>query len=117
MANPNPSPETRFKAGHAKIGGRPKEARDRITRRFLLELAEHFEANGKEAIAKLYDQDVAKYVQAVAAVVPKEIEISRPLDGLSDEELLGAIHALTDAIRGQAPAVPEDKPNEGVTVN
>jgi hypothetical protein len=116
MANPNPSPATRFKPGEKPPGnGRPKESRDRITRRFLLELAEHFEANGKEAIAKLYDQDVAKYVQAVAAVVPKEIEISRPLDGMSDEELLVAIHALTDAIRGQAPVPEQDE--QPATVN
>lgn len=117
MANPNPSPETRFKKGEpVPKGGRPKEARDRITRRYLHALAEDFEKHGVEAIVRLRETDVGKYIQAVGSVVPKEIEINRPLDGLSDEELVAAIQALTGAIRAQAPDLQEAPPPV-VTVN
>jgi hypothetical protein len=116
MSNPNPSPATRFNADHqpAKTG-RPKEARDRITRKFLNSLADDFEKHGVQAIIDLRMTDVGKYISAVASVVPKEIEISRPLDGLSDDQLLAAIHALTDAIKAQAP--PPDEPTTEIRVN
>jgi hypothetical protein len=44
---------------------------------------------------------------AVASVIPKEIEITRPLDSLNDEQLLAAIQALTDAMRQAAPPVED----------
>lgn len=113
--NPNPSPATRFGTDRQPDKrGRQKGDRDRLSRKYLFELAEHFDAHGKTAIKRVYEEDPAKYLAAVAGVVPKEIELIRPLDGMSDEELLGAIHALTDALRSQAPP-QDDQPT--LTVN
>jgi hypothetical protein len=104
MANPNPSPATRFQPGVKPPGsGRPKAARDKLTTKFLNTLADDFEQHGQKAIEDLREKDVGKYVLAVASVIPKEVEITRPLDGMSDEALTAAIQALTDAIRTQAP--------------
>lgn len=109
MSNPNPNPATRFQKGREPTGGRPKDARDRITRKYLLALADDFEEHGKAAIEKLRETDVGKYISAVGAVVPKEIEITRPLDGMSDGELTAAIQALTDAVRGQVTPSEDDQ--------
>ncbi len=102
MPNPNPSPATRFTSDkQPETRGRPKEARDRITRKFLNALADDFETHGVDAITKLRETDVGKYIQAVGAVVPKEIEISRPFDGLTDEQVAGLIPLLTEMVRGR----------------
>lgn len=106
MSNPNPSPATRFSsARQPEKAGRPKEARDRITRKFLNALADDFEEHGIQAIKDLREADVGKYIMAVAAVVPKEIEITRPLADVSDEELA----ALIAHMRQQAKADDETR--------
>lgn len=109
--NPNPSPATRFKPGEAPAGrAKQKGDRDRLSRKYLYELAEHFEANGKDAIEKVYALDPAKYLAAVSGVIPKEIEITRPLDGMDDGQLAQAIELLADVLRSQAPPTPEEEP-------
>ena len=116
MANPNPSPATRWKAGERPAGaGRPKEARDRLTRKFLNDLADDFEKHGTAAIVSVRENDPGRYIAAVAAVIPKEIEITRPLDGMDDSQLAQAIETLAAALRLQAPII-EPEP-EQPTVN
>jgi hypothetical protein len=56
-------------------GGKPVGARDRITKKFLYDLAESFERNGAAAIQRLYEEDVAAYVKVAAALVPKEVNL------------------------------------------
>lgn len=116
MSNPNPSPATRFKPGEVAQGrAKQKGARDRLSAKYLLELAEHFEVHGAQAIKTVYEQDPAKYLAAVSAVVPKEIEITRPLDGLDDSQLAAAIELLADVLRAQAPQIPELEKDEHVS--
>lgn len=97
MANPNPSPATRFQPGS---NGRPKASRDRLTRRFIDELAADFEANGREAIVAVRESDPASYLRVVASLAPKELEITRPEDGLSDEQLEAVIETLRAELAG-----------------
>lgn len=103
--NPNPSPETRFKPGN---NGRPKEARDRLSRRFLTDLADDFEANGKQAIIDVRTNDPGRYIAAVASVIPKEVELVRPMDGMDDGQLAQAIELLAEVLRAQAPPPTEE---------
>lgn len=107
--NPNPSPATRFKKGSAPTSGRPKGTRDRISSAFLTAFADDFEANGVAAIKKMREEDVSSYVRVAVALQPKEVEIKRPEDALSDSELVEAIQVLKAAIRAQAPE-PEGPP-------
>lgn len=110
MANPNPNPGTRFKKGHKPPGnGRPQGARDRISTAFLTAFADDFEANGVEAIKKMRDEDVSSYVKVAVALQPKEIELKRPLEGVTDDKLAEAIDMLADVIRAQAPTPPPEK--------
>lgn len=104
MANPNPSPSTRFSSdrlGRAKQKG----ARDRLTATFLKALADDFEAHGKDMVARVREEDPAAYLRVVASLAPKEMEISRPLDGISDDVLDMVIAAVTAALdREDTPA-------------
>jgi hypothetical protein len=109
--NPNPSPATRFSAdnpGRAKQKG----ARDRLTAAFLTELAESFELNGKAAIEEVRMKDPSTYLRVVASLLPKEIELKRPIDELSDEDLAYLIAALKEIV--PAPAA-DDAESAGTT--
>lgn len=68
-------------------GGKPKGARNRLTSRFIHQLADSFELEGKSAIDKLIVADPGRYLTIIASLVPKEVEISRPLGDLTDDEL------------------------------
>jgi len=108
--NPNPSPAARFSAdnpGRAKQKG----ARDRMSAAFLNALADDFEAHGKDVVATVRKEDPSTYIRVFASLAPQEIEISRPLDELSDGELAAIVQVLTEALRAQVPpAEPEVAP-------
>lgn len=83
-------------------GGRP-QARTRVTTRFLNELADDYEVNGKAAIVSAREKDPLGYLKVIAGLLPKEIEITSPLDELTDEQLLGALNAIAAYIGAEAP--------------
>jgi hypothetical protein len=84
-----------FKPGETgNPGGKPAGARNRLTARFLNDLAAHYEEHGVDAIDRLCADDPAGYVKVVAALCPKEIEMKSPLQELKDDELLTAVRAL-----------------------
>lgn len=81
--DPNPNP-----------GGKPVNARNQITKSFLMKLAKDFEVNGKTAIEETRTKHPDRYMTIVASLLPKEFVIERPLDGLSDDELAVALTEL-----------------------
>lgn len=86
-----------FKPGHSgNPGGKPVNARNRVTKAFLEALADDFEVNGKEAIEATRTEHPDRYVAIVAGLLPKELVIEKPLDGLSDEELATLIAQLRE---------------------
>lgn len=105
MANRNPSPATRFKPGAT---GRPQGSRDRISQAFLTDLAETWRTHGIKALVYVAENDQSTFVKLPAALLAKEIEIKRPLDGMDDSALLQAIEALTEIMRASAPTIAED---------
>lgn len=99
MANPNPNTSNLvpFKKGQSgNPGGKPVNARNRVTKAFLEALADDFEDGGKDAILAARTSDPMGYVRAVASLLPKEFVIERPLEGLSDDELAGVIAELRE---------------------
>ncbi len=81
MANPNPSPSTRFGPGNPSRG-RQRAARDKISTAFLEALNEAFyEPNdsggckGLDAIKKVRDEDPATFARIYATLLPKQFEI------------------------------------------
>src|SRR5882672_5231276 len=90
-----------WKAGESgNPGGRPVAARTRLTGHFLNSLADDFAREGKAAIAACRLKRPDKYLGVIAAFMPKQIEVTRPLDGLADDELL----AIAESLRSQIGA-------------
>lgn len=79
-------------------GGKPVNARNRLTKAFLEDLADDFEANGKAAIKAAREGDPTGYVRAIASLMPKELIVERPTDGLTDEQLALALEFIRNRI-------------------
>jgi hypothetical protein len=90
-----------FQPGMAKLGGRTKGVKNRLSHAFLTALAEDFEQHGIEALRITRIERPAEYIKVVAGLMPKELEImdSRLAD-LSDEELDVFIAKLRAQLRG-----------------
>lgn len=83
-------------------GGKPKGARNRLQAAFLNALADDFDVHGKKAIVEAREKDPMGYVKAVAALMPKQVEQSQPLDDLTDAELTAGIALLRARLTGGA---------------
>ncbi len=75
-------------------GGKPLGARNKLTALFLNRLSDDFQEHGKKAIVEAREKDPMGYVKAIAALLPKQIEATAPMDDLNDAELLAAIALL-----------------------
>jgi hypothetical protein len=90
MANRNPQlknlrPFAKGESGNPS--GKPVGSRNRIQGEFLKALAEDFAEHGREAIIQCRITKPDAYIKVVATLIPKSLEIKRPLEGLTDEEL------------------------------
>lgn len=108
--------KTRFSATNQPVKtGRPKEARDKLSRAFLTAFADDFEKHGAKAIERVRKDDAPTYVRVAASLMPKEIEITDPLKALSDDKLATAVETLADLLRDRADLPPvSDKPQPTV---
>jgi hypothetical protein len=91
-------------------GGRPVAARNRITSRFLYDLADHFQEHGREAIQKVFEEKPDRYLAIVAALLPQKIDLNSPLEGMRDDELdknLEIIQALRLKLDVAAPSADQ----------
>lgn len=88
-------PGAGFKKGQSgNPGGKAVGARNRLQGKFINTLAEDFETNGKEAIVRMREEEPAQYIRCVASLMPKELEVTKPLEELTDDELARAITTL-----------------------
>jgi hypothetical protein len=72
--------------------GRPKGSRNKLGEDFIRALYEDFEQHGAAVIAAVREARPQDYLKVVASLVPKQIEMdTRPVEQLSDEELLAII--------------------------
>ena len=66
------------------------------------------DSKGLDALRKVRDENPATYARVVASLLPKEIEIKRPLDEVSDEDLAYLIATLKERV--PAPAADDAEP-------
>lgn len=93
---------TRFQKGQtANPGGKPVGSRNALQGDFMRALAEDFAANGKKAISDTRKSSPAQYLKIVASLMPKELEIKRPLEDLTDDDLIAGIAALQGLVNAQ----------------
>ena len=92
-----------FKPGQSgNPGGKPAEARNRLSGALLNALADDFEKHGKAAIQRCRTASPARYLQIVASLLPKNVAVEAK--GATLEELLlqaGRIEASGDESREQ----------------
>ena len=60
--------------------GRPKGAKNKLTDLFLSAVADDFAEHGKEALARIRQEDPATYLKIVSAFVPRELVMKREED-------------------------------------
>lgn len=81
--------------------GRVKGSRNKLTEDFLRCLSDDFSEHGPEAIRRTREEDPAVYVRVIASLMPKQLEVSRPLEELTDDELVAAVDALRSSLARQ----------------
>ena len=81
--------------------GRPLGSRNKLQEDFLKTLAADFAENGKAALEDMRAKDASGYIRAIASLMPKELQVTRPLDDLSDEQLDAAITAVRAILAAQ----------------
>lgn len=86
-------------------GGKPTAARNKLQGRFLNALADDFEVGGVEAIQRMRLETPALYIKAIASLMPKEMEIKRPLEDLTDDDLIAGVTALQRLIDSTGDAI------------
>jgi hypothetical protein len=79
-------------------GGTPKGLRKTLQGDFLRSLAKDFSEHGAEAIRQAREDNPLGYVRTIAALMPKEVELVRPLEALSDDELSAIAEQLRSAL-------------------
>lgn len=97
MANPNPKrsnlkPFVKGQSGNP--GGKPVGARNRVQGDFIRAIAEDFEQHGRDAIQRCRLEKPDVYLRVIATMMPKELQESRPLEDLTEDELLAGMSAL-----------------------
>jgi hypothetical protein len=91
-----------FKPGHSgNPGGKPVGTRNKLQGDFMRELAEDFSENGRAAIVACRTEKPDVYVKVIASLMPKEFEIKRPLEELSEDDLIAGVNALQSYLSGQ----------------
>jgi hypothetical protein len=91
-------------------GGKPKGARNRIQGAFLNALADDFDAHGKKALEAAREKDPMGYVKAIASLMPRQVEETKPLDDLTDAELVAGIALLRSRLAETSGAGTEPSP-------
>ena len=88
--------------------GRPKGARNRLQSSFLYALAEDFAEHGADAIKICRIEEPARYVQIVASLMPRELEIEHQTatSDLDDQQLDSLITQIRQQLRAQSETTP-----------
>ncbi|WP_428031819.1 DUF5681 domain-containing protein [Ancylobacter sp.] len=78
--------------------GRPRGARNKLGEDFIAALSTDFAEHGSAVIASVRTEAPAAYLKVIASLMPREmkVETARPLEQISDDELM-AIVAAADA--------------------
>ena len=91
----NPPKEHQFKSGdNPNPGGRPVASRNKLQGSFLRDLAADFELHGKKAIQRCREEKPEAYIRTIASLMPKELELVRPLQEMTDDEINAGVAAL-----------------------
>jgi hypothetical protein len=84
----------RFQPGNP---GRPRGSKNRLGEDFIRALAEDFAKHGPAVIEKVRIDKPSDYLKIISGLLPKDVNLNvRPLDDLSDEQVLARLAQLTE---------------------
>jgi hypothetical protein len=83
-------------------GGRPVGARNKLQGDFCNALAADFAEHGKRALEAARNDDPMGYIKVVASLMPKQVEPTKALENLTDDELTAGIDFLRSHLVGRA---------------
>lgn len=98
-------------------GGASKGYRKTLQGDFLRELAADFGKHGAEAIRQAREDDPLGYVRTIAALMPKEVELVRPLEALTDDELSAIAEQLRSSLGAAGVRAGDPAPRSPSEVN
>jgi hypothetical protein len=87
--------------------GRPKAAKDRLTRAFISAFADDFDQYGAMAIECVRIFDTTAYLRVAASLIPKEIDV-RVGDDIDSERIERAIEMLNAIIDARPKDITAD---------
>jgi len=89
-------------------GGRRAGVRNKLQTSFLEDLLEAWQRDGKAALAVAAKEEPMRFVQVVASLMPKEVQLEAtgPLTELTDDEL----KALLEHVRQERAKLIEQEP-------
>lgn len=96
-----PPPETQFKPGHPKVGGRPKGIRNKFSNAFVADVAAKWEEKKVEIFNMMIAEFPEIFFKVCASLVPQKFEIDDqrdPESELSDERVDELIRAVDERI-------------------
>jgi len=73
-----PSSDTQFKPGNPGGPGRPKGMRNKLSDAFIKALADDFNDNGLDTVAKVREEKPDAYLNVIGKLMPKLMELSGP---------------------------------------
>jgi hypothetical protein len=102
MANPNAKPPgPPWQPGQSgNPGGSTQGARRKIQGKFLEALAADFDAHGKAAIKECRENKPEVYMKVCASLLPKEVELTNPLEEIDDTTLAAVLAAVRAVLAG-----------------
>lgn len=71
--------------------GRRPGSRQRLSDDFMRALSDDFAAHGPATVARLRESDPATYTRVIASLTPRTLEPVRPLEDMTDDEMVAAI--------------------------
>lgn len=96
-----------FLKGVKGVGGRKKGSRAKLSEDFFAALHADFVEHGEQVIAQVRFRHPGIYLQVVAKLMPQKIEITNPLDEISDE-LLSIMLEQAEQIAASKKGLPGD---------
>jgi hypothetical protein len=104
-----------FEKGMTKVGGRAKGVKNKLSHTFLTDLLADYEAHGAETIRICRMERPIEYVKLIAALMPREIEVTETfLMEMPDDELTAVIEHIR---RQLAERAIEFRSREGASIN
>lgn len=94
-------------------GGRPVGSRNKLQGDFLRELSADFDKYGRSAIMRAREEDPMGYIRVIAGILPKEMEFKRPLEDMSEDEIIALIALIKQQQAAGAERTidaPQDQP-------